>query len=112
MGRLWAEVYGVVSHADWLVTRFEMDPLELVLDLECAASFVSPHQPILRLMGQALRMELGELRHDYLSVPARLVGRLVGYESKEVQELLDQLREWAGPPEGWYATVAGKNHSC
>ena len=74
----------------------------MVLDLEHAASFSSPHQSTVRLMGQALRMDLEELRHDHRSVPTQLVARLVGHESLEVQGLLAKLREWEGPPQGWY----------
>jgi len=37
------------------------------------------------------------------SVPAQLVGRLIGHEAAEVQALLARLREWEGPmPQGWY----------
>jgi len=76
-------------------------------DLEHGAGFPScPHQRVLRLMGQALRMDLQELRHDYRSVPSQLVARLIGHEAarggEEVQGLLARLREWEGPmPQGW-----------
>ena len=98
---LWEELFEVVSDVEWLLARAQMDSLEVVLDLEHAASFSSPHQSTVRLMGQALRMDLEELRHDHRSVPTQLVARLVGHESLEVQGLLEKLREWEGPPQGW-----------
>ena len=103
MAGLWDEVYAVVSSVEgWLLRRAQMSPLGMVVDLELAASFEdSPHRSTIRLMGQALRMDLDEVRHDYRTVPGRLVGRLIGHESKEVQELLDEVRKWAGPPQGW-----------
>ena len=98
---LWEELFEVVSDVEWLLARAQMDSLEVVLDLEHAASFSSPHQSTVRLMGQALRMDLEELRHDPRSVPTQLVARLIGHESLEVQGLLEKLREWEGPPQGW-----------
>jgi len=81
----------------------------LVLDLEHAACKQksefdrSPqlHRTV-KLMAQALRMDLQELHHDYRSVPSQLVGRLIGYESEsaEVQSLLTKLRSWEGPMPG------------
>jgi len=63
---LWHELFEVVSDVKWLLARAQMEPLGLVLDLEHAAGFpCCPHQRVLRLMGQALRMDLQELQHDY-----------------------------------------------
>ena len=103
MAGLWDEVYAVVSSVEgWLLPRAQMDPLGMVVDLELAAKFEdSPHRFVIRLMGQALRMDLDEVRHDYRTLAGRLVGRLMGHESKEVQELLAEVRKWRGPPEGW-----------
>jgi len=104
---MWHELFEVVSDVKWLLARAQMEPLGLVLDLEHAAGFpCCPHQRVLRLMGQALRMDLQELQHDYRSVPSQLVGRLIGHEEAtqegEVQGLLARLREWKGPmPQGW-----------
>jgi len=66
----------------------------LVLDLEHAACKQksefdrSPqlHRTV-KLMAQALRMDLQELHHDYRSVPSQLVGRLIGYESESAVPL-------------------------
>ena len=101
---LWQQVFEVVSGVKWLLARAQLEPLGLVLDLEHAAKFPdrNPHHQTVKLMGQALRMDIDELRHDYRSVPSQLVGRLIGYESREVQGLLAKLREWEGPlPQGW-----------
>lgn len=103
---LWDQVYEVASDINWLLARAQMDPVGVVFDLEFAANFAaSPHQHTIRLMGKALRMDLEELRHDYRSMPSRLVGRLIGHESKEVQTLLSELRKWPGPPQGWWCPV-------
>jgi len=100
---MWHELFEVVSDVKWLLARAQMEPLGLVLDLEHAAGFPRcPHQRVLRLMGQALRMDLQELKYDYRSVASQLVGRLVGHKAAEVQGLLARLREWEGPmPQGW-----------
>lgn len=43
--------------------------------------------PTVKLMEQALRMDLDEVKQNYRSVPSRLVGRLIGHESKDVDVL-------------------------
>jgi len=130
---MWQELFEVVSDVEWLLARAQLEPLGLVLDLEHAAAaaaaaaakqlseFLAPlstwnhsssdstqHLPLLprtvKLMAQALRMDLDELRYDYRSVASVLVGRLVAYEPAEaaVRGLLVKLREWEGPmPQGW-----------
>jgi len=117
---MWQELFEVVGDVKWLLARAQMDPLGLVLDLEHAikqkselafssAQLVITTNPqlhrIVKLMAQALRMDLQELQHDYRSVPSQLVGRLLAHESEsaEVQGLLTKLREWEGPmPQGWW----------
>jgi len=113
---MWQELFEVVSDVEWLLARAQMEPLGLVLDLEHAAKHLLlksefgsvVHRPHLhrtvKLMAQALRMDLQELQHDYRGVPCQLVGRLIAYESEsaEVQGLLTKLRSWEGPmPQGW-----------
>jgi len=115
---MWQELFEVVSDAEWLLARAQLDPVGLVLDLEHAAckqksefEFSSAQLAItttlhrtVKLMAQALRMDLQELQHDYRSVPSQLVGRLIAHESEsaEMQGLLTKLREWEGPiPQGW-----------
>ena len=101
----------MVTNVKWLLARAEMDCLGVVVDLERAGSSSlsagannnNPHRATVKLMGQALRMDLGELQADYRSVPTRLVARLLGHQdrSSEVQRVLAKLREWEGPPQGW-----------
>jgi len=97
---MWQELFKVVSDVEWLLARAQMDPLGLVLDLEHAAkqksekksefdqhsvhlhSLPQLHNRTVKLMAQALRMDLQELQHDYRSVSSQLVGRLIGYESE------------------------------
>jgi len=127
---MWQELFEVVSGVEWLLTRAQMDPLGLVLDLEHAAKqkcefgslvrlSLSPSQQqqtlilhrTVKLMAQALRMDLQELQHDYRSVPSQLVGRLLAHESEstEMQGLLTKLREWEGPmPQGWWGKNSNK----
>jgi len=126
---MWQELFEVVSDMEWLLARAQLEPLGLVLDLEHAAAaaekqqseLLAPlsacsdstqHLPLLlllsrtaKLMAQALRMDLAELRYDYRSVASVLVGRLVAHEPAEaaVRGLLGKLREWEGPmPQGWF----------
>lgn len=101
---LWNEAFEVASNVKWLLGRAQLESLGVVLDLELAARAAgSPYQRTIRLMGQALRMNLDELRYDYRSVVSQLVARLMGLEETEeqVRRLLAELRKWGGPQEGW-----------
>lgn len=112
LAELWDEVYQLISNVDWLLARAEMDPLGIVVDLEFAASFAaSSYQTTIRLMGQALRMDVEELRSDHRTLPGRLVGRLMGHESEEMRELMSELKNWSGPPQGWSCTLNRQSRS-
>jgi len=129
---MWQELFEVVSDVEWLLARAQMEPLGLVLDLEHAAKkmseksefgslvrlssttsqqqqqTLSPHHRTVKLMAQALRMDLQELQHDYRSVSSAggQASRL--RESAEVQGLLTKLRSWEGPPQGWWGKQTNK----
>jgi hypothetical protein len=91
---LFDELHQLLRSFGWLQAKLEATDVNAVIgDYECP-----PSEAGLRTLQTALRLSAHALTHDVRKLPGQLIGRLLGNQSREIQDFVSQAAEkkpWA-----------------
>ncbi len=95
-----AELRELLLDFDWLQAKLDAtDVNSLLADYE-----LLPDDGVARLVQGAIRLSAHVLTRDKTQLPGQLLGRLLSFESTEIQTMLEQAKRWKAAP--WLRSLA------